>query len=306
MPIRTLDELKNAAKGVGRLSIAIAVADDKDVLEAVKMAMDFGIVSPILVGRKTRIEAMLKDLSINVADVEVVDIEDDAEASLEAVRLVSSGKASLLMKGMVKTATFLKAVLNKEVGLRTGNLLSHVYLHEIDGYDHIIFITDGAMNIAPDLKQKAQIIENAALLAKRAFGVTVPKVAVLAAVEVVNPDMPATVDGAALSKMADRKQIKGVEVDGPLALDNAVSEVAARHKGIESSVAGRADILLVPDIEAGNVMAKAVVYFAKPKTAGIVVGAKAPIVLTSRADSPETKLYSIATAVSMAAGGLHE
>ena len=304
--IKTLGALLQRARDVGPLTISVAVAQDLDVLEAVDKARKEGICKAILVGAKKGIEDEAKRGGIELKDYEVVDIEDDAEASLEAVRLVSSGKASLLMKGMVKTATFLKAVLNKEVGLRTGNLLSHVYLHEIDGYDHIIFITDGAMNIAPDLKQKAQIIENAALLAKRAFGVTVPKVAVLAAVEVVNPDMPATVDGAALSKMADRKQIKGVEVDGPLALDNAVSEVAARHKGIESSVAGRADILLVPDIEAGNVMAKAVVYFAKPKTAGIVVGAKAPIVLTSRADSPETKLYSIATAVSMAAGGLHE
>ncbi len=304
--IKTLDALLQRAKDVGPLTISVAVAQDLDVLEAVDEARKEGICRAILVGDRSGIQREAARGGIELDEYEIVDVSDDAEASLEAVKLVSSGKAELLMKGMVKTATFLKAVLNKEVGLRTGNLLSHVYLHEIDGYDHIIFITDGAMNIAPDLKQKAQIIENAASLARRAFGVAVPKVAVLAAVEVVNPEMPATLDAAALSKMADRKQIKGVEVDGPLALDNAVSEVAARHKGIQSSVAGKADILLVPDIEAGNMLAKSVVYFARPKTAGIVVGAKAPIVLTSRADSPETKLYSIATAVSMAAGGLHE
>jgi len=296
VPVRTLDELKDAAKGVGRLSIAIAVADDRDVLEAVKMAMDFGIVSPILVGRKTRIEAMLKDLSINVADVEVVDIEDDAEASLEAVRLVSSGKASLLMKGMVKTATFLKAVLNKEVGLRTGRILSHVFLIEPPYADRFYGIADGGINMYPTLQEKVQILQNTVML-YHALGYEIPKVAVLAAVEVVNPDMPATVDGAALSKMADRKQIKGVEVDGPLALDNAVSEVAARHKGIESSVAGRADILLVPDIEAGNMMGKVMLEMSGGRGAGLVVGAKRPVVLTSRIDTPETRFLSICLGV---------
>ncbi len=296
MPIRTLDELKDAAREMGRLSIAIAVADDRDVLEAVKMAMDFGIVSPILVGRKPKIEEILKELSVDHASVEIVDVSDDAEASLEAVKLVSSGRAELLMKGMVKTATFLKAVLNKEVGLRTGRILSHVFLIEPPYSGRFYGIADGGINMYPTLQEKVQILQNTVML-YHALGYEVPKVAVLAAVEVVNPEMPATLDAAALSKMADRKQIKGVEVDGPLALDNAVSEVAARHKGIQSSVAGKADILLVPDIEAGNMMGKVMLEMSGGRGAGLVVGARKPVVLTSRIDTPETRFLSICLGV---------
>jgi len=216
------------------------------------------------------------------------------------VEIVSSGKADILMKGMISTANFLRGVLNKEKGLRTGSLLSHVYIHEVEGLDRILFVCDPAFNIAPDLNAKVKIVENTVELAK-SFGVDTPKVAALAAVEVVNPDMPCTLDAAALVQMNRRNQIKGCIIDGPLALDNALSVEAAKHKGIVSEVAGHAEVLLVPDIEAGNIFAKGIVYLTNNKTAGLVLGAKAPIVLTSRADSAETKLLSIASAVALAA-----
>lgn len=200
------------------------------------------------------------------------------------------------MKGNVPTATILKEVLNKEYGLRTGSVLSHVAAFEVPDYDQLIFVTDAAMNVAPDLNQKVQIVQNSVQVA-RALGIEMPKVAPLAAVEVVNPTMQATVDAALLTQMNNRGQIKDCIVDGPLALDNAVSALAAEHKGIKSEVAGQADILFVPTIEVGNVLYKSLIYFAKAKVGAIIAGAKAPIVLTSRADSAESKLYSLALAV---------
>ncbi|MCX7828111.1 MAG: phosphate butyryltransferase [Thermanaerothrix sp.] len=299
--LRSLSELLDYAKEVGPLKISVACADDAEVLEAVEEARVKGIAEAILVGDADKIGAVASKLGVDLSNYEVVDEKGgEAAAALTAVEQVSSGKAHILMKGMVKTANFLKAVLNKEKGLRTGSLLSHVYIHDVEGYDRIFFITDPAFNMYPDLPAKVSIVENVVKVA-HSFGITCPKVAVLAAVEVVNPDMPPTLDAAALVQMNRRGQIKGCVIDGPLALDNAVSEEAARHKGIVSEVAGHADVLMVPDIEAGNMMAKAIIYFAKGKTAGLVVGAKAPIVLTSRSDSAETKLLSIASAVAMAA-----
>ena len=213
-----------------------------------------------------------------------------------AVKAVKENEAGTLMKGNVPTAVILKAVLNKEWGLRTGNVLSHVAAFEVTGFDRLTFITDAAMNIAPDLQQKAQIIENAVGIAQ-SIGVKMPKVAPIAAVEVVNPAMQATVDAASLTMMNQRGQIRHCVVDGPLALDNAVSHHAAEHKGIESEVAGQADILLVPNIETGNALYKSMIYFAKAKVGAVIAGAKAPIVLTSRADSAESKLYSLALAI---------
>jgi len=216
-----------------------------------------------------------------------------------AVRMVSSGEADVLMKGFIHTDDFLRGVLNKEFGLRTGSIMSHVFVAEIREQDKLLFITDSSMNIAPDLEQKAAILLNAAYLASL-FGVQNPKVAALAAVELVNPAMPATLDAAALAKMADRGQYVPVcTVDGPFALDNAVSPAAARHKRITGPVAGQADILLVPTIECGNILAKSLVYFGGHRLVGLLVGAKAPVVLTSRADSTESKLLSMAAAVLM-------
>ena len=216
-----------------------------------------------------------------------------------AVELVSSGKADMVMKGLVDTATFLRSVLNKEVGLRTGKLMSHVAVFEIEGIDRLIYLTDAAFNTYPDLKAKKQIIENAVSVA-HACGLEIPKVAPICAVEVVNPDMPATLDASLLSKMNDRGQIKGCIVDGPLALDNAISEEAAHHKGITGPVAGKADVLVLPNIETANVMYKCLTYTSRSKNGGLLVGTSAPVILTSRADSFETKVHSIALAALVA------
>ena len=203
------------------------------------------------------------------------------------------------MKGLVDTATFLRSVLNKEVGLRTGKLMSHVAVFEIEGIDRLILLTDAAFNTYPDLKAKVQILNNAVDVA-HACGIELPKVAPVCAVEVVNPDMPATIDASLLSKMNDRGQIKGCIVDGPLALDNALSEEAAHHKGITGKVAGKADVILLPNIETANVMYKTLTYTSKSRNGGLLVGTSAPVILTSRADSFETKVHSIALAALVA------
>lgn len=224
---------------------------------------------------------------------------DYVKAVATAVKLVSSGEADILMKGYVHTDDFLRGVLNKDYGLRTGSIMSHVFIAEMRRMHRLIFITDGAMNIAPNLEQKAAILLNAVHLTS-IFDITDPKIAVLTAVELANPAMPATIDAATLAKMADRSQyVPSCTVDGPFALDNAVSPAAARHKKLTGPVAGQADILLVPTIECGNMLAKSFVYFGGCRLIGLLVGAKAPVVLTSRADTMESKLLSIAGGVLM-------
>ncbi len=299
--LRSLTALLEYARKVGPIKISVACAEDVEVMEAVEEARKEGVATAILVGNLDKVKEVAATLKIDLANYETYDERGgELVAGAKAAELVSTGHAQILMKGMIQTANFLRGVLDKEKGLRTGKLLSHVYIHEIEGYDRLIFIADPAFNTYPDLKAKADIIGNTVGLA-HALGVETPKVAALAAVEVVNPDMPCTLEAAQLTQMNRRKQIKGCVVDGPLALDNAISPESAKHKGIVSDVAGYADILLVPDIEAGNMLAKSIVYFARNKTAAVVLGAAAPIVLTSRADSPETKLLSIATAVVQAA-----
>jgi len=299
--LRTLNEMLEHACVVGPMSISIACAEDADVLEAVEAARKKGVATAFLVGDADKIASAAKGVGVDVSNFEVVDVrEGEAAAALKAVELVSSGKAQILMKGMLHTDNFLRGVLNKEKGLRTGGVISHIYFHEVEGYDRILFISDAAMVTYPDLPTKVKMIENTVRFA-HSLGVETPKVAILAAVEVVNPNMPPTLDAAALAQMSRRGQIKGCVVDGPFALDNAVSEISARQKGIKSEVAGKADILITPNIECGNMLAKSIVYFAPNKTAGIVMGAKAPIVLTSRSDSAEAKMFSIAAAVVYAA-----
>ncbi|WP_027307587.1 phosphate butyryltransferase [Caloramator sp. ALD01] len=293
--IRTFDEILNKVKCGERKKIAVAVAQDEPVLEAVRDAKNMGLADAVLVGDKEKIQEIANALGINLDDFEVIDEKDNSKAAMKAVELVSTKKADMLMKGLIDTATFLRAVLDKEKGLRTGRVLSHVAVFEVPALQRILLVTDAAMNIAPDLNTKKQILENAVKVA-HAIGIEVPKVAPVCAVEVVNPDMQPTLDAAALSKMNDRGQIKGCIVDGPLAIDNALSEEAAKHKGIKSPVAGQADIILVPNIETGNVMYKTLTYTANAKNGGILVGAAAPVILTSRADSNESKLYSIALA----------
>ncbi|MBC8499141.1 MAG: bifunctional enoyl-CoA hydratase/phosphate acetyltransferase, partial [Candidatus Atribacteria bacterium] len=251
-----------------------------------------------LVGDKKEIIQIANQIGIDPANYEIIDKTDKTEAVRYAVELVRNNEASILMKGMLGTARLLKAVLDKEIGLRTNRILSHVYTLEIKDYNRLLTMTDGAMNISPDLKQKAQIIQNAIYYA-HSLGIEKPKVAVVAALELVNPDMPATIDAACLAKMSERGQIVGGIVDGPLGFDNAISKEAAKHKGIESPVSGEVDIILVPNIESGNIFAKGLVYLAKAVPAGLLLGAKAPVVLVSRSDSAQSKLYSIALGVLM-------
>jgi phosphate butyryltransferase len=293
-----LNNLIEDAKKNGSRTIAVAAAEDSEVIEAIGFALEEKLASFILFGDKGEIEKLLSDQKINHFEnaLSIIHTSSVKEAAEEAVKAVSSGRADVLMKGMVSTSVLLKAVLNKEYGLRTGNVLSHVAVFEVPGFDRFTIVTDAAMNIAPDLKQKVQIVKNSVAVAQ-SIGIKIPKVAPIAAVEVVNPDMQATIDAASLSQMCARGQISGCVIDGPLALDNAVSLDAAEHKGIKSEVAGRADILMVPTIEVGNALYKSLIYFAKAKVGAVIAGAKAPIVLTSRADSSESKLYSLALAV---------
>ena len=296
MAIRKLKDILDEAKRLGPLTPAVAGADDLDVLESIKMAMEEGLIEkPILIGSKKKFGDMLEKLGLSY-EAEVLYVYGEEKMCNLAVDKVYEGKAHFLMKGQVHTAELLKAALRKDRGLRREKLLSHVFVMEVSTYHKLLFITDGAVNIAPDLSEKAAILENAIDLAN-VLGIEVPKVAALSAVETVNPKIPSTVDAACLSKMAERGQIKNAIVDGPLAFDNAISKEAAEDKGIKSPVSGDVDILLLPNLESGNVLYKNLEYLANAKAAGIVMGALRPIALTSRADPPDVKLYSIALTV---------
>ncbi|WP_416827871.1 phosphate butyryltransferase [Ectobacillus polymachus] len=295
----TLNMLIEKAVKQSKKTIAVAAADDEEVMLAIAEAIKADLANFHLYGNAETISIMMKKYNLTSNDQIKVYDAVGADAARLAVQAVSSGNADIVMKGNISTAIILKAVLNKEYGLRTGNVLSHVAVFEVPNYNRLITVTDAAMNIAPDLEGKTAILKNAVHVV-RAIGIEKPKVAPLAAVELVNPAMQATVDAALLTQMNRRGQIKDCIVDGPLAFDNAVSSIAAAHKGIVSEVAGEADILLVPDIEAGNILYKSLVYFANAKVGAIVAGAKAPIVLTSRADTAEAKLYSLALAVATA------
>jgi len=296
MPITSFQQLMEEAKKLGPKTIAIAAADEREVLVAAQDAEAQGLARCILVGDAQRIREIAATSEIDIGHMEIMNEPDVKEAARKAIHLVSSGLADLGMKGRVETGEFLRAALDREIGLRTGRLFTHVGIFEIPGFDRLIFVSDAGVVVAPDLWQKMAIITNAIEVAQ-ALGIAEPKVAVLAATEMVNPKIPTTLDAANLAKMAERGQIKGGIVDGPLALDNAISEESARIKGIDSPVAGKADILIPPDIEAGNVLAKAITYFAKGRMAGIVVGGRSPLVVASRSDPHETKLFSMALGV---------
>lgn len=302
-PIRSMNALLDLARLIAQIKgpkkVAVAAASEAHVIEAVNEARIEGLIQPILFGNPERIRKIATELGIQADNLEVHPARDPVEATVLATKAVASGAADILMKGLVHSSDFLRAALNKEWGLRTGKLLSHVLVFESKGYDRLFLMSDGAMNINPDLKAKIQIVENAVTLA-HALGIPKPKVALLAAVEVVNPEMETAVEDAIIAKMADRGQIKGATIDGPLALDNAVSLEAARIKGIQSPVAGKADILIVDNIDVGNVFYKSLIYFARVRGAGIIMGAKAPLVLTSRADPEEVKFLSLALAVILA------
>jgi phosphate butyryltransferase len=294
-----LDSLFETTAQNKSMTVAVAAAEDTEVIEAVLAALDRNLANFLLFGDKEKIDSIIEANQSNIKsrmNLEVVHAPSKNLAAELAVKAVSNHQANVLMKGNIPTNIILKAVLNKEYGLRTGNVLSHVAVFEVSGFDRYIIITDAGMNIAPDLEQKVQIVKNAVNFAK-SIGLENPKVAPIAAVETVNPAMQPTMDAAALTIMNRRGQISDCIIDGPLGLDNAISSIAAEHKGIISEVAGKADILLVPTIEVGNVLYKSLVYFANAKVGAIVAGAKAPIVLTSRADSAESKLYSLALAI---------
>lgn len=282
-----------------KMTMAVAVAQDEDVLSAVSKAVAHGFVDAVLVGDEEKIRDIAKEHHFDISRMRIIDQPDPALASAKAVSLVAQGECGLLMKGLVDTSIILKAVLNREEGLRTDRIISHVTVAQVPAIERFFLITDAAMNLYPDLAAKKQIIDNAVHVA-HALGIKVPKVGAVCAVEKVNPKMPCTLDAKELSDMAKRGEIEGCEVDGPFALDNAVSVLAAKHKGITTPNAGMADILLVPTIEAGNMLYKSVTFFADGTAAGMIVGAKAPIVLTSRADSDLNKLVSIALSVVVA------
>jgi phosphate butyryltransferase len=279
---------------LGRITLSVAVAQDKDVLAAVKLAWDAGIADAVLVGDERQIRPLMKEVGLP-DDMPVVHEPDNNCAALQAVSMVSGGKAQVLMKGLINSSDFLRAALNKEVGLRTGRLLSHLAAFEIPDRDKLLFVTDGGMNIAPEVKEKKDILINA-MAALRDMGIGKPYVALLTANETVNPKMPATVDAKALADMAKDGEFPEGVIEGPIALDVAVSSEAAKHKGLDSEVSGKVDLMLVPTIETGNALGKSIIYFAHGKMAGIILGATHPIVMTSRAETPEGKLNSIALA----------
>lgn len=294
--MKSFQNLMKLAKDTEIKKIAVAAAQDDDVLKAIKTAVQENICIPILVGDKERIIEISKEINFDLENIQIIDEKDLQQAANTAVSLVSSGQAHMVMKGLIDTSIILKAVLDKEIGLRTGNILSHAAVFELDKYHKLLIVTDAAMNIAPDAEDKKQIIENTLKLS-HCLGIENPKVAVICAKEKVSDKMQATIDAQTLVQMNRDGILNNCIVEGPFGLDNAISKEAAAIKGVKGDVAGDADILLMPNIEAGNVLYKALTYFSNSQNAGIILGAKAPIVLTSRADSDETKLNSIALAV---------
>ena len=299
---KTFADLIAKVNECGTKKVAVAVAQDSAVLEAVKVAKDRKIADAILVGNESEIRSIASSLNIDLSGFEIINVEDVTEAAHTAVKLVHDGKADMYMKGLIDSKNFLKSVLNKEVGLRTGGTLSHVCVFEIPGIDRLLFLTDVAFMTYPTLEEKVQIIKNTIPVCN-ACGVAEPKVAPLAAVEVVNPKMPVTVDAAELTKMCEEGQIPGCIVDGPLSLDLAIDPEAAKHKGAtDRKIQGDADVLLFPDIHAGNLVYKAIVHMVKVKNGCILTGTKVPVVLTSRSDTFQTKVNSIALAAVVAEG----
>lgn len=292
--INKLDDMLKKLKGDKRVTLSVAAAHDEEVLLAIKSAVEMEIITPILIGEENKIREISKEINFDLSKFKIINKGTIEECAETAVKLVSSGEADFAMKGLLDTSVILKAVLNKEWGLRTDSLLSHVMVYEVPSYDKLLVTTDGGMNIEPDYDQKVKILKNA-IEATKPLGLKHIKVACLAAKEKVNPKMQATTDARALQEAGERGEFgKDVTVEGPLAFDLAVSKEAAKVKGFKSKVSGETDIMLMPTIEVGNGIGKALTYFAGAKSAGIIMGAKAPIVLVSRADSHESKLYSIA------------
>ena len=291
---KSFDDLLKRLSQVDKKKVSVAVAQDDEVLLAVKAAKERGIADSILVGDVDLIKPIAAEIGMNLDDYELLDVKDKIEAAREAVKLVHDGKADMYMKGLIDTKDFLRSVLDKEVGLRTGRPLSHVCVFEMEGVDRLLFLTDVAFVPYPTLEDKANIINNTVAICN-ACGIDNPKVAPLAAVEVVNPKMPETVEADELRQMNERGEITGCIVDGPLSLDLATCPEAAQHKGATGrKIVGDADVLLFPDIHAGNILYKGLVHFAKVKNGNLITGTAAPVILTSRSDSFEVKVNSLA------------
>ncbi len=294
--IKSLNDIFNYAKSNESQTLAVVAPEDTASLEAVGEAIKNDLIKAIFIGNQKLIEKHMEELNMSSQGITFIDVPEHIDAARKAVEKVHSGEAQILMKGTIHTEDILRAVLDKTVGLRGKNLLSHALVFEIPGLNKLCTLTDAAMNIAPDFLQKTEILENAAILMRDITGIERPKAALLAAVETVNPKMQATLDAAYIAKMSQRGQLKNIIADGPLGLDNAISAESAKIKGITSEVAGDPDILLVPDIEAGNILYKFMTVISGLEGAGVILGAAAPIVLTSRADDMKTKLNSIALA----------
>ena len=298
--IKNFEQVFEKIKSHPKKQISVAAAQDPTVLEAVVKAKELEIADYILVGDKKRIVEIAENIGLELEEDKIYNEPNNLNSIRKAVKLVSDNRADILMKGMVHTDDFLRGLLDKTEGLRSGKMMSHVNVLESSALNRMLFVTDGAMNIAPDIDDKCSIILNAIYLAN-IFGINDPKVAITTAVELATPKMPSTLDAAILAKMSQRGQFSGKIIDGPFALDNAINPWAAEHKGIKGPVAGQADIIVVPSIEAGSMLSKAHVYLTNGSLAGVLVGARAPVVLTSRADTTQSKLNSIATAILMAA-----
>ena len=302
---RKYDQLIESCRALPPMPTAVAHPCDGPSLSAAIDATRLGLIAPILVGPQARIHGAAKAAGLNLGDIEIVDSPHSVESAVRAVALVREGRAEALMKGSLHTDELLGAVVKRETGLRTARRISHCFVMDVPGHEDALIVTDAAVNIAPTLADKVDIVQNAIDLA-HALGVAEVRVAILSAMETVNPDVPSTLEAAALCKMADRRQITGALLDGPLALDNAIDLEAAKIKNLDSPVAGRANVLVVPDLEAGNMLAKSLTFLAGADAAGIVLGARVPIILTSRADSITARLASCAVAVRIVDARRHD
>lgn len=300
MVFKSFSELIENVQGAeSKKKVVVVSAQDEHTLEAVFKARKDNIVEPILIGDKVKIKGILEKLNESLDENSIIDVEDDATAAVKAVALIHENKADFIMKGKIQTADLLRAVVNKEKGLRTGSIMSHMVIHELPTYHKLLAVTDGGMMMYPNVDEKKQIIENA-VNTLISMGYDKPKVAVLAAVEKVNPKMPESIDAGLLKEMNQKGEIKNCIVEGPISYDLTMSKESAKIKGFESTVTGDADILIVPNITAGNILGKSLVYSAGAKMAGFIVGAKVPIVLTSRGSTAEEKYLSLVLSAAVA------
>ena len=293
---KNLDELVEAAVSKGPVPVAVAAAHDPDVIEAMKQAGELKLAHGIFVGNSDKILGLAQKIGLDIPADRIIHEVDESMAARKAIALVREGKARLLMKGKINTAALIRAVLDKDAGLRTGRLLSQVIVFQVPGFNRLMIMTDAAINIAPSLEEKSEICRNAIEVA-RALGIENPNLAALCALEFVNPDMPATVDAAGLTLMNRRGQLRGAYIEGPIALDVPLSKFAADRKAIISPLVENTSIFVAPDIEAANILYRAILYFAKGESGGVVMGARVPLILLSRAESPETKIRSIAIGI---------